>query len=398
MGAKVGKPIAGGVVVAICFLIAALESYDIQAFGVAAPKLSPEFHLGPAQLGWAASAAMIGLVLGAFAGGWIADRAGRKPVLIASVAAFGVFSVATAMTHTFPELLLARLATGLGFGGAMPNLIAVATEISRPARRAGTVTTMFCGMPAGGAVVSLIARYAGADLPWRTLFLIGGVAPLLLIPLVFLVLPETRPDHPRDVDRRVLNALFGQGRAVATLLLWAAFMLTLVVLYLLLNWLPTLVIAKGLSPADGAAAAFSFNLVSIAGSLLLGFVVDRVGFRWPLALAYVGLAAVMLAMGVSEDRGALLALSGAAGFLVLGAQYSLYAWAPILYPPQLRGWGSGAAVGVGRLGSIIGPLLAGQLREAGLSSGQVLGVTAPVILAAGAAAFALSFVARPAEA
>jgi len=393
LSGKTTGPASAGLIILICVLVAGLEGYDIQAFGVAAPKLVAEFHLGPGQQGWAASAAMIGLVIGAFVGGWVADRIGRKPVLLVSVAAVGIFSVDTALSHSFPALLWARLATGLGFGGAMPNLIAVATEISPLDRRAGTVSTVFCGMPAGGAVVSLIARAAGSALPWRTLFLIGGIAPLLLVPVVLVLLPETRPAHGKELDRNLARALFGGGRGLATLLLWAAFVLTLVVLYLLLNWLPTLVIAKGLTPADGAAASLSFNLVSIVGSLLLGFVVDRSGFRWPLAATYAGLAAVMLAMGAASGAVALLALSGAAGFLVLGAQYALYAWAPTLYPPQVRAAGAGAAVGVGRFGSIIGPLLAGQLREAGFTAGQVLGVMAPVVVAAGLGAFALSYVA-----
>ena len=121
-----------GLVVFVCFLIAAIEGYDIQAFGVAAPKMVPELGLDPGQQGWAGSAAMMGLVLGALVGGWLADRHGRKPVLLGSVAAFGLFSLLTAMAHSYEALLWARFATGLGFGGAMPNLIAVAVEISKP--------------------------------------------------------------------------------------------------------------------------------------------------------------------------------------------------------------------------------------------------------------------------
>ena len=122
------------VVIGICFLIAALEGYDIQAFGVAAPHMAPDLGLNSAQLGWAGSAAMVGLVIGAFTGGWAADRWGRKPVLIASVVTFGIFSLATAFASGLEPLLAARLATGLGFGGALPNLIAIAAEISKPQR------------------------------------------------------------------------------------------------------------------------------------------------------------------------------------------------------------------------------------------------------------------------
>ena len=272
-----------GWVILLCLCVAALEGYDIQAFGVAAPALAAALRLEPGQMGWAGGAAMMGLVAGALLGGWIADRVGRKPVLVASVAAFGLFSLGTALARGYEPLLLARFATGLGFGGAMPNLIAVATEISPPGKRAATVTTMFCGMPAGGAAVALLARYLGADLNWREVFLIGGALPILLTPLVLLLLPETRPAPAAGADRHLVRALFGDGRAAGTLLLWTAFVLTLMVTYLMLNWLPTLVIAKGLTPTMGSEAALSFNLTSIAGSLLLGMAIDRAGFRWPFA-------------------------------------------------------------------------------------------------------------------
>jgi AAHS family 3-hydroxyphenylpropionic acid transporter len=147
------RPAHAGLAIGICFLIAALEGYDIQAFGVAAPHLAPELGLNAAQLGWAGGVAMAGLVLGAVVGGWAADRWGRKPVLLTSVLAFGVFSAATAYSPNLDLLLAARLATGLGFGGAIPNLIAIAVEISEPRRRAAVTSTMFCGMPAGGAGV-----------------------------------------------------------------------------------------------------------------------------------------------------------------------------------------------------------------------------------------------------
>lgn len=387
------RPLAA--ILLLCLGIAALEGYDIQAFGVAAPRLAAELHLGPSQMGWAGAAAMIGLVFGAFFGGWIADRIGRKPVLAVSVAAFGLFSLLTARAHGFETLAAARFATGLGFGGAMPNLIAVATEISPPQRRAASVTAIFCGMPAGGAAVALLAQHQGAVLDWRSLFVIGGALPILLTPLALLLLPETRPTPDASADRATLRGLFGEGRAAATLLLWAAFGLTLVVTYLMLNWLPTLVIAKGLTATTGAQAALSFNLTSIVGSLFLGLVIDRAGFRWPLTGAFAALAAAMLALAAASGAGPILVLSGVAGFMVLGAQFALYALAPTLYPPQVRAAGVGVAVGVGRLGSIAGPLIAGQLRQAGYGPGEVFAAMTPVVLMAGAAVLALSYLSRP---
>jgi AAHS family 3-hydroxyphenylpropionic acid transporter len=399
MQAKVGGApgamrIGPAAIVLICFFVAAIEGYDIQSFGVSAPRIGPEFHLHPAQVGNVGSIAMLGLVVGAFVGGWVADRTGRKPVLVASVVAFGLFSVVTAMTHSYETLLAARFLTGLGFGGAIPNLIAVATEISPVGRRSSTVATMFCGMPAGGAAVALAARHFGSDLPWRDLFLVGGILPLILAPILFFLLPETRKAHLQGSDRSLVRALFGDGRAVPTLLLWVTFVLALVLLYLMLNWLPLLVIAKGLPAAVGSEASLYFNLAGIPGALLLGFVVDRVGYRWSLTAVFLGVAASISALGLAGGEIGVLGLSAITGFLILGANYSLYALSPSLYPPQVRAAGAGAAVGVGRLGSIIGPWLGGQLREAGYSAGQVLGFMAPVVLVAAASILALSFLSK----
>ena len=230
---------------------------------------------------------------------------------------------------------------------------------------------------------------------WRMLFVVGGSVPLLLLPLIGKWLPETRPAHDPAANHRLAPTLFAEGRAAPTLLLWAVFMLTLVVLYLALNWLPTLVIAKGHTPADGFAAAMAFNVAGAVGSLVFGALSDRIGWRWPLSIAYLALAGVMAGMAASQTTTAILALSFAAGFLVMGAQFSLYAVTPSLYPPRSRGAGTGMAVAVGRLGSIAGPLIAGNLRNAGASPGEVFGSMAPVALAAGVGLIALAMLARP---
>ena len=192
-----------------------------------------------------------------------------------SVAAFGQFALATAMSRDDHSLLLARLVTGLGFGGAMANLVTVATEISASGRRTATTTLILCGLPAGGVLVSLIARLGGDSLDWRMLFIIGGLIPVALAPIICFLLPETRPQASPGADRRAMTALFGGGRIMSTLLIWIAFLMIVLVLNLLLNWLPTLVTAKGLTAGDGAAAAMVFNLSGVVGALVAGLLVDR---------------------------------------------------------------------------------------------------------------------------
>jgi AAHS family 3-hydroxyphenylpropionic acid transporter len=291
-------------------------------------------------------------------------------------------------------LAFARFATGLGFGGAMPNLIAIANEVSRPGRRAATVTIMTCGFPAGGATVALVARLGGEALDWRTLFIIGGALPLLLAPAVWLLLPETRPTGAEPPPGGVLRALLGGRRWAVSSLLWLSAGLALVVLFLALNWLPTLVVAKGRPPSEAFVASMAFNIGGVLAGLVAGALVDRFGFRWPLTLAFLGLAGAMGLMSGAADGAVITALSVTAGACVMTGMFSLYALAPMFYPLAVRASAAGATVGVSRIGSIIGPLVAGQLRAAGAGPGEVFAAMVPVALVAALGVMALSFVGR----
>ena len=387
---------AAGMVVALCFAAAIPEGYDLQAIGVAAPRLIPALRLARDQTGWVFSASLFGLIVGAIIGGWLADRVGRKPVLVGSVAAFGLFSLATVLASDFPSLFLWRLTTGLGLGGAMPNLIAMAREISSPRRRALTSSVMFAAMPVGGAGAALYARFGAHG--WGDIFVLGGVVPLLLAALIAWRLPETRRPEPETgaphFDRDTLAALFAGGRAPATLALWTAFILTNIVVYLLLNWLPALAVAKGLGAASSLFTSVGFNFGGIAGALVLALAVDRMGPRWPMAAGYGALVAVMLALSLAHGFALIVALSAAGGFLVLGVQYILYGMTPIYYAAQTRGATAGAAVGVGRVGSILGPLVGGGLLSAGASANGVALAMAPVALGAGAMVLLLTVIGR----
>ncbi|MEO8017393.1 MAG: MFS transporter, partial [Pseudomonadota bacterium] len=366
-GAASGKR---AVTIALCFLVAVVEGFDIQAMGVAAPRLAPQFGFSPVQMGWLFSISNIGLVIGASMGGWLADRVGRKPVFIGAVATFGVFTLLTTLAPTFGALFAVRFCAGLGFGAALPNMMAMAAEISDRRKLALTAAIMFCGMPFGGGSSALLTQLFAPDFDWRVLFLIGGILPLLLAPLLYFLMPETLVRRGPSTQPRtgVWQALFGDGRARATLLLWLTFLPTLLILYLILNWLPTLVVAKGMDRAVAPQASLAFNFASIAGALFFGRLVDRMGARWPMTLAYVGLVVSLLMLSQSSSVNAILALSGAAGFFLLGANYALYGVAPAYYPAAVRGTGSGASVAVGRIGAIFGPLLAGALLGSGVSA------------------------------
>src|SRR5262245_56790879 len=212
---------ASVITVALCSCVAVAEGFDIQAIGVAAPRLVPELGLSSEMLGWVFAIGNIGLVFGASAGGWLADRIGRKPVFMAAVLLFGFFTLATAASATFATLLAVRFLAGVNLGAAFPIMMAVAIEVSAPERRTQTATTMFCGMPLGGALSALLIQaLAGHD--WRVLFYVGGAVPMLLTFLLYRYMPETlqrREAGHRD-GQSTWTILFGGGRAPATLLLW----------------------------------------------------------------------------------------------------------------------------------------------------------------------------------
>jgi AAHS family 3-hydroxyphenylpropionic acid transporter len=274
-------------------------------------------------------------------------------------------------------------------------MMAVATEVSAAEKRTQTATAMFCGMPLGGAASAFLTQ-AFANVDWRLLFYVGGVLPILLTLLLYRWMPETLRRDGRDRGgQSAAQTLFGGGRAPATLLLWVVFLPTLLILYLILNWLPTLVAAKGVGRAAAPLASLSFNLASVVGALLIGWLVDRFRPRWPLTIAYAGLAVALVALSRSDTLAQMLVLSGAAGFCVLGANFALYGLAPTYYSPETRGTGSGASIAVGRVGSIAGPLLAGLLLGGGISASGVVAYLVPMAVVAGAGAFALSFCRRP---
>jgi MFS transporter, AAHS family, 3-hydroxyphenylpropionic acid transporter len=378
--------------IVLCFAVAVLEGFDIQALGVAAPKLAPELGLAPDRMGLIFTFSNIGLVVASLFGGWLADRIGRKPVFIGAVITFGLFTLATPFVKTFEHLFFLRLMAGLGFGAALPNMMAVAAEISRPEKRASTAAAMFCGMPVGGGSSALLTQLLPPDFDWRILFYVGGALPLLLAPLMIWLMPETFRRPEKNARREnFVDALFAEGRAAPTLLLWITFFPTLLILYLLLSWLPTLVTGSGLSAATAPQASLAFNFASVVGALMLGRVVDRLGGRLPLTAAFVMLIASLFFLSTARDVTTILVCSALAGFSLLGANYALYGVAASYYPQRVRGLGSGASIAVGRVGSVVGPFVAGMLLASGKTAADVIMYLVPVAAVAGIAVFALGF-------
>ena len=371
-------------IVALCWLVALCEGMDLQAAGVVAAKLAPAFHLGPGPLGWFFSASTAGLLIGAIIGGRLADHFGRKRILIVSVAVFGLMTLATAMSSTFPILLATRFVTGLGLGGALPNMIALVAEGADPRQKNLAVSIMYSGMPLGGALVSLVTLASAFGTTWTSVFYIAGISPLMVVPLLILFLPESRQFlETRETSlspSNFVSALFHEGRLAPTIFLWASFFCTLLVLYLLLNWLPTLLISRGLTKPEAAKVQLVFNLVGAFAAMGAGWVIDT-RFRLPGIIAtFLALGSgLVLLISVPTSQGSALLIGGLLGAAALASQSILYAVAPDCYPTAVRGQGVGTAVSAGRFGSIAGPIVAAQLLVGGRSPADVLQAMLPLV-------------------
>ena len=396
----------------LCFCTALIEGIDLQSMGIAAPKLAPEFHFVAGQMKWVMLASPAGLFFGAFIGGRIADGIGRKAALLGAMLVFGVFQLATVWAQAIDVggvslsaywvLIVIRVLCGLGLGGALPNLIALVAEASGGKNNILNVVITAAGMPTGGAIASYIAFSGGEHGDWRTVFYVGGLAPLVLAPIMALALPESRlfqaakaAAGQAGLKLNSFAALFGGSRAIATLLLWVGFFFTTLVTYLLLNWLPTLMIGKGFTKTEASFIQIFFNVGSAVGSIFLGWLMQRKPSRTILFVCYAGLAVSLVGlMFVGKDMTLAIVGEAVVGAFLLGAQYILYGLTPAFYRTENRGTGSGAAVAAGRLGSAVGPYLGGVLLGAGQNAAQVLQSLLPVTGVAAVAAILLMFCKR----
>ena len=386
---------ASGLTLWLCALAALTEGFDTQSMGVAAPRVIAEFGLSTSQAAVIFSSTTFGLFLGAGAGGRIADHWGRKRALIMSMLLFGLFSILTAMTVGPVSLFAARLLTGLGLGGAMPNFISLCSESTQDRQRVSIVTLIMAAMPFGGAIAALTALGAQAGWDWRSIFYVGGIAPILLALLMAGLLPDLRrattPDAQPTRIESVAAALFAGDQRTTTLLLWVAFFFTQLVLLLMLNWLPSLILGFGFTRSEASWAAVCFNLGGSVGAGFLGRLHAGRHRRLMVAITYCAIALALVAVSTVGKTFYVAALACAvAGVFIIGAQLILFALAPLYYKKSIRGTGVGASVSMGRLGSVMGPLYAGALLAGGGSSAAVLLGILPFVALGGGAAFALT--------
>jgi MFS transporter, AAHS family, 3-hydroxyphenylpropionic acid transporter len=371
----------------ICFFIALIEGIDLQSAGVAAAGVSAHFGLDKSSLGLFFSAAILGLLPGGLIGGRLGDRIGRKKILMIAVALFGLFSILTALVTSYSGLLFARFMTGVGLGAALPNLVALASESVSDKARGRAISLMYCGMPIGGVVVSLLASTALAATNWKVIFYVGGVLPLLVIPLMMAFLPESRAflatqQTTNATTQSKFSDLFNQFFRVPTLLLWVGYFFTMMVVYMLLNWLPSLLMDLGFQKKDATMVQMFFSVGAFIGTIMLGILVDRWKMKNVILFMYSGIVVGLLALNSFSTVNAMYFAGALVGCFTIGGQMVLYALGSQVYPTQMRGTGVGTAMTVGRFGAMAGPAVAGQFLAMGNGATGLIATCIPGIIIA----------------
>lgn len=395
-------------VLALCFLVVAIDGFDTSSIGFIAPALRAGWKLSATELAPLFGIGLFGLMAGALLLGPVADRYGRKPVLVLSVAFFGGTSLLSAFAHDMPALLTLRFLTGLGLGGAMPTAITLTSEYCPQRRRASLVTLMFCGFTIGSAVGGAVAGQLLPTVGWRGILVIGGVLPLLLAPALVALLPESlrwlvlRGHDGSAIATRIagtapplrvddiklpgspVTQLFRPGLVGGTLLLWVTFFMSLLIIYLLSSWLPTILNGAGHGLAQASFISSASPVGGTLGAILLGRWMDRFRPHRVLALAYLVAALCIAAIGAATANVPVLVLAVfGVGFGISGAQIGANALAAAYYPTTSRATGVSWALAVGRTGSVLGSMVGGALLAAQLSNETIfLMLAVPAVLAA----------------
>ncbi|MFC3627065.1 MFS transporter [Vogesella amnigena] len=403
-------------VFALCFCIVLLDGFDTAAIGYVAPSLLKEWGLTKPALGPVLSAALFGLAAGALSAGPLADRFGRKKVLVASVFVLGLFTLLSSQAANLEQLTVLRFITGVGLGAAMPNAVTLMSEFCPSSRRALLTNAMFCGFPLGAALGGFLAAWMIPHWGWRSVFELGGIVPLLMVLLLVLVLPESvrymvARSQPRERIAAALARIHISARDIAafhqsetrqavagkqglgvvlspayrtgSLMLWLAYFMGLVIFYGVINWMPVLFKESGIDPKVAMQISALFPLGGI-GAVFCGWLMDRFNADRIIAIGFALTALSIYAIGQSVgDVGLLMVVVFVAGTVMNTAQSSLPALAAAFYPTQGRATGVSWMLGIGRFGGIAGSFLVAELTRRQLGFDQVFLVLAiPGLIAA----------------
>jgi AAHS family 4-hydroxybenzoate transporter-like MFS transporter len=381
-------------VAALCGLVQICDGYDLNSVAWAVPPLIHQWHLPPSNFTMAFLWSSVGIMVGALTAGPIGDRFGRRPLLLGSLTIFGIASLLSATADSLTMLTVLRFFTGLGIGGGFSGAAALAGDYAPHRLRATMIMATFTGAPVGGFLGGQIVALLLAQFGWPMIFILGGVFPLVLVLVLAVWLPESprflatkrdlsprqaallqrlgvtsTPGEAVDVARgNPIAMLFSEGYALQTLLMWIIYFCSLLNLFLFAYWMPTVLNMIGMTPSQAVFASSLRDGGAIFVTLYLGLAIDKIGPERTLALHYA-LGAVFIAMIalVSLPYLALCLVSALAGMTIIGSQTGLNGTCGKLYPARMRTSGLGWALGIGRLGAIVAPLIGGFLLSLGLA-------------------------------
>lgn len=374
-------------------LLLVTDGFGTQAMGFVAPAITKAWAMKAGALKGAISMGLVGVMIGACGVTPVADKIGARRILVACALAYGVLMAGTALVKDLDGLTWMRFFTGVALGGAMPAGIALVSEYAPTRLRSTMVTVAVSGFSIGGALGGAVATLVIQRFGWPAVFLIGGAAPVLIAPLLWLWLPESLPlvtagkagarsmavvarlapgwrPSPEAAGQTPAHApviaLLQNGLATPTVLIWVLYFMNLLVLYTLSNWLPTIVTGAGMPMSTAIAAASFYQLGGVVGGVLFAFCCDRFGSRLILPAIFLGTSVFCFLIGAAgQNPGLVVGAATTAGLFVIGGQAAANAFVGNYYPSHVRASGIGWALGVGRLGAILGPYVIGMLIEAG---------------------------------
>ncbi|HYA04369.1 MAG TPA: MFS transporter [Xanthobacteraceae bacterium] len=383
-------------VMVLMTLTTAIDGFDAQMIGYVAPAVIRQFKVAPPEFTPVFAIGLTGLLFGCLIVAPLGDLIGRRRILLGSCIFFGITSLLTAWAGSMQSLMVLRFLTGLGLGGSMPNAIAMTAEYFPSRNRAFTTMAMFCGFPLGATLGGFLAAGLIAQFGWPSVFVVGGVLPLILAVFVAAMLPEsfrylvlkqhaaakikslllrinpaavfpegtTFVVHEEQAAGITVKHLFREGRALGTVLLWIIFFCSLLDIFFLSSWLPTVLHDAGLSISASVVETALFQGGGVVAGLTLGLVIDRAGFLKVLMPVYIGAGLAIASIGfVGTSLGLIMLASFLSGAFVIGGQNSMNVLAAVYYPTYIRSTGVGWALGIGRLGSIVGPIVGGVLLQ-----------------------------------
>ncbi|MBR0755272.1 MFS transporter [Bradyrhizobium jicamae] len=410
-------------VVILCGLASVLDGIDTQSIGIAAPELAKILTLTPAGLAPVFSAGLLGALTGALALGTLADRIGRKYVLILSALLFGMFSLLTVIATSFEQLIALRFLAGLGLGGAAPCFTALAAEYTPARRRPFVIGLMWASFPFGGMIGAFAGSWLLKTYGWSSIFYVGGILPIVLalvlafaIPesLRFLALRSKSQASVRAIAKQVtgrtvgeqqqfsavdqthghagVRSLFADGRLPTTLLLWVVFCIAFTILVFIPLWAPTLLVGpNGLQPSQAFAAVAFNNGGAVIGMLLYGFLIARLGPFKLLTGAFLLATIFTAAVGQMPDYpGLTIAAAFLSGFFLACGGVGVIGLATAFYPTLVRSTGLGWGLAVARAGQVCGPIVTGWMLHNGMGPSQIFLVLGLLPVVAGIAVLLLS--------